>query len=215
MPMGIKNALTIHQHWVSIAQQPWIGKICCAYIDNITIWSHTLEEHELNVRTILKALADNSLYCNPKKTKLFSTKICFLRHCISVKGIMPDYRIFVTTDHSNTGSGAILAFGPSYNLTHLVAYKSCSFKGAKLNYLVHEKELLAIVHTLAKWCSELLRYQFQQCNMSRQQACWMELLSQYKATIHYLPGENNCTADMAARPSPYFSIASLLNAKGS
>jgi hypothetical protein len=90
MPMGIKNAPAIHQRRVSIALQPWIGKICHAYIDDIAIWSRTLEEHEENVRTILKALTDNSLYCNPKKTKLFSTEIRFLGHCISAKGIEAD-----------------------------------------------------------------------------------------------------------------------------
>jgi hypothetical protein len=39
MPMGIKNALAIHQQHVSIALWPWIGKICHAYIDDIAIWS--------------------------------------------------------------------------------------------------------------------------------------------------------------------------------
>jgi hypothetical protein len=29
-------------------------------------------------------------------------------------------------------------------------------KGAKLNYPMHEKELLAIMHALKKWCSDLL-----------------------------------------------------------
>lgn len=90
MPMGIKNTPAIHQCRVSIALRPWIGKICHAYIDDIAIWSRTLEEHEENVQTILKALKDNSLYCNPKKTKLFCTEIHFLGHRMSVKGIEAD-----------------------------------------------------------------------------------------------------------------------------
>jgi hypothetical protein len=229
---------------------PWIRKICHAFINDIAIWSHTLEEHEENVKMILKALVDNSLYCNPKKTKLFSTEICFLGHHILAKGIevdegkadcivnwptptstkqvcgflgliqylaaflpklanfmtildeltkkecdksfppwttkyqvafdgikilitskdclttidpslMPEHKIFITTDASDTGSGAILVFGPTYELAHPVTYESCSFKGAELNYPVHEKELLAIICALAKWRSELLGYQFQ------------------------------------------------------
>jgi len=31
-----------------------------------------------------------------------------------------------------------------------------AFKAAQLNYPVHEKELLAIICALQKWCSELL-----------------------------------------------------------
>lgn len=59
-------------------------------IDDITIWSKTLAEHENNVRTILQALKDNKLHCNPKKTKLFSMEIRFLGHRISSKGIEAD-----------------------------------------------------------------------------------------------------------------------------
>ncbi len=315
MPMGIKNAPAIHQCRVTAALRSWIGKICHVYIDNITIWSKTLEEHEANVQTILQALADNKLYCNPKKTKLFTTEIRFLGHRISAKGIeadegkvdrvlnwptptsakqvrgflglvrylavflprvadftaildeltckecdktfppwssrhqnafenikalvtstdclttidlalMPKHKIFVTTDASNTGSGAILAFGPTYELARPVAYDSCSFKGAELNYPVHEKELLAIVRALAKWRSDLLGYEFQvwtdhctlehfntQRDLSRRQARWMEFLSQYDATIHYLPGKKNCAADALSRlPDPSLTaVTSMLS----
>ena len=234
MPMGIKNAPAIHQRRVSAALRPWIGRICHVYIDDIAIWSKTMEEHERNVRTILSALKENSLYCNPKKTKLFSREIRFLGHRVSAKGIeadegkadhikqwpiptsakqargflglvrylsmflpkiadhtavldeltckecdkvfpqwttrhqvafdeikalvtspaclttidpslMPTHKIFVTTDASDTGSGAVLSFGPTYETARPVAYESHSFKGAELNYPVHEKELLAIV----------------------------------------------------------------------
>ena len=65
--------------------------------------------------------------------------------------LMPEYKIFVTMDASDTGSGAILSFGPSYELTRPVTYDSCSFEGAELNYPIHEKELLAIMQALAKW----------------------------------------------------------------
>lgn len=54
--------------------------------------------------------------------------------------LMPSHKIFVTTDASNTSSGAILSFGPTFETTWPVTYKSCSFKGAELNYPVHEKE---------------------------------------------------------------------------
>lgn len=43
-----------------------------------------------NVTTVLEALMTHKLYCNPKKTKLFCTEICFLGHCISKNGIKAD-----------------------------------------------------------------------------------------------------------------------------
>ena len=75
--------------------------------------------------------------------------------------LMPKHKIFITTDASDTGSGAILSFGKSYETAQPVAYESRSFKGAELNYPVHEKELLAIIRALSKWRSELLGYEFQ------------------------------------------------------
>jgi len=75
--------------------------------------------------------------------------------------LMPDYKIFVTTDASDTSLGAILTFGPTYELAQPVAYDSRSFKGAELNYPDHEKELLAIVRALKKWHAEILGHPIQ------------------------------------------------------
>ena len=244
MPMGIKNAPAIHQRRVTCALRPWIGKLCHVYMDDIAIWSRTVEEHTENIATILQSLLDHKLYLNPKKSKLFCSEICFLGHRISATGVeadegkadhiknwpipscakhvrsflglvqylssflpnlaqhtsvldelttkdcdknfppwtdqyqvafdkvkalvvskaclttidsslMPAYKIFVTTDASNTGSGAVLSFGPSYEMARPVAYDSRAFKGAELNYPVHEKELLAIICALAKWRTDL------------------------------------------------------------
>lgn len=63
---------------------------------------------------------------------------------------MPENIIFVTTDASDKGSGAVLSFDPTYDLARPVAYDSRSFKGAELNYPVHKKELSAIIRALAK-----------------------------------------------------------------
>jgi hypothetical protein len=59
--------------------------------------------------------------------------------------LMPSHKIFVTTDASEFGSGAVLAFGPTYDTARPVTYDSRAFKGAELNYPIHKKELLAII----------------------------------------------------------------------
>jgi len=90
MPMGIRNAPSIHQRRVTTALRTHIGRICHVYLDDIVIWSRTLEDHYTNVATVLKCLQDNCLYCNPTKTKLFCTEIRFLGHRISAKGVEAD-----------------------------------------------------------------------------------------------------------------------------
>jgi hypothetical protein len=87
MPMGLKNALAMHQRHVTNALHKWIGKICHVYLDDIIIWSKTLKEHHHNVDMILSALREAHIYCNPKKTTLFCTKLDFLGHHISAHGV--------------------------------------------------------------------------------------------------------------------------------
>ena len=52
--MGIKNAPAIHQHWVTAALCPWIGRFCHIYMDNIAVWSRSLNEHTENITKLLQ-----------------------------------------------------------------------------------------------------------------------------------------------------------------
>lgn len=90
MPMGLRNAPAIHQHQVAVALWEYIGKICHVYLDDIVIWSNTIEEHYCNVCIILTTLRAAQLYCNPKKTHFYCSSIDFLGHHISQNGIEAD-----------------------------------------------------------------------------------------------------------------------------
>ena len=92
MLMGLRNALAIHQRRVASALCPYIGKICHIYLDDIIIWSNMVAEHCENVWTILTALRGSQLYCNPRKTLLFQTKVDFLGHHVSAQGIEADMK---------------------------------------------------------------------------------------------------------------------------
>lgn len=54
----------------------------------------------------------------------------------------------MTTDTSDFQSGAVLSFGKTWETACPVAFDSITFKGAKLNYPMHEKEMLAIIRAL-------------------------------------------------------------------
>jgi hypothetical protein len=69
---------------------------------------------------------------------------------------MGDNKIFVTADASDRRSGAVLSYGPTWETARPVAFDSMTFKGAELNYPVHEKELLAIIRSLRRWRSDLI-----------------------------------------------------------
>ena len=75
---------------MTAALRELIRKFCHIYLDDIVIWSNSLEEHEKNIRAVLNALCTAKLYVNPDKTSLFCTKIDFLGHHISTRGIEAD-----------------------------------------------------------------------------------------------------------------------------
>lgn len=90
MPMGFRNAPAIHQQRVTNALRHLIGKICHVYLDDIVIWSDSVDEHIKNTCTVMQALLDAKLYVNEKRTHLFCTSITFLGHRISQFGIEAD-----------------------------------------------------------------------------------------------------------------------------
>ena len=125
---------------------------------------------------------------------------------------MPEHKIYITTNASNTCSGAVLSFGLSWEAAQLVAFDSLTFKDAELHYLIHEKELLAVIQALKKWHSDLIGSPFfvftdhktlesfeTQKELSCRQARWMELLSQYDAHFIYIKGERNTVANSLSR----------------
>jgi hypothetical protein len=67
-----------------------------------------------------------------------------------------DNKIFIMCDASDWQMGATLSFRPIWETAWPVAFNSMQFKGTEKHYPVHEKELLAIIHTLKKWWSDLL-----------------------------------------------------------
>ncbi|SGY38977.1 BQ5605_C003g02116 [Microbotryum silenes-dioicae] len=90
MPMGLCNAPATHQRRVNEALGELIGKVCFVYLDDITIFADTLEEHERRVRLVLDALRKADLYVSPKKTELFAAECFFLGHQITREGISVD-----------------------------------------------------------------------------------------------------------------------------
>lgn len=243
MPIGLCNAPSTHQRHMYRALQLFIGKICHVYLDDIIIWSDTLEEHSRNTAQVMDALRESELYCSQKKTHFYLTEAAFLGHVVVHESIRPDPskvtaikswptptrtrdvrvflgliryiatflphlaehtcvlmpltkkeldkeplpwseahqlafevikdvasvesslatiqtdspgNIYVTTDASNVGTSTLLSLGDTWESAQPVAYNSMQLNVAQRNYPTHEKELLAIVRALEKWCYYLL-----------------------------------------------------------
>jgi len=67
-----------------------IGKYCQVYLDDIVVYSKTLEEHVQHVRTILKKLIKRKLVEKMSKCELHKLKISFLGHVVRKDGVETD-----------------------------------------------------------------------------------------------------------------------------
>ncbi|SCV73203.1 BQ2448_7128 [Microbotryum intermedium] len=92
MPMGLCNARATHQQRVNEALQGLLGTICFVYLDDITIFADTLEEHEARVHQVLEVLRHTKLYCLPTKTNLATAECLFLGHVINCASVHADPR---------------------------------------------------------------------------------------------------------------------------
>jgi len=64
-----------------------IGKYCQIYLDDIVIYSKTMEGHVQHVLTILKKLIKHKLVAKMSKYELHKPKISFLGHVVSKDGM--------------------------------------------------------------------------------------------------------------------------------
>ena len=65
------------------------SKFCIVYIDDILIFSHSIDEHFKNLKTFYYVAIKNGLVVSKTKMSLFQTKIRFLGHYISQGMITP------------------------------------------------------------------------------------------------------------------------------
>ncbi|RXW12425.1 hypothetical protein EST38_g13429 [Candolleomyces aberdarensis] len=90
MPMGFKNAPSIHQRRMVTALREHLRRICHVFIDDCIGWANSLRQHEENVRKLLDACRANGLYLNAKKSIVVSTSVSFLGHVIDRTGLHAD-----------------------------------------------------------------------------------------------------------------------------
>lgn len=90
MPQGLCNAPATFQRYMTTILQPYLGKICHVYLDDIIVSSPNIKEHEENMFNILTILHRHGLKVSEKKTVLIADEIEFLGHRISNRGIQPD-----------------------------------------------------------------------------------------------------------------------------
>lgn len=87
MPFGLTNAPATFQSYINTALRTALDKFSIAFIDDILVYSETLEEHIQHVRQILQILLDHGLYVSLEKCKFHVQEVNFLGFLITPNGI--------------------------------------------------------------------------------------------------------------------------------
>ncbi len=90
MPFGLKIAPATFQRLMEIVLRELLGIICFVYIDDIIIYSSTMERHFADIQVILKKLQSSGLTLNLRKCKLCLHEISFLGHVVNSQGVTAD-----------------------------------------------------------------------------------------------------------------------------
>ncbi|KAI2665208.1 Transposon Tf2-9 polyprotein [Labeo rohita] len=90
MPFGLCNSPAAFQHFINDVLRDMLGRWCYAYLDDILIYSKTIEEHTQHVRAVLQRLLAHQLYCKLEKCAFHQHSTTFLGFIISAQGVAMD-----------------------------------------------------------------------------------------------------------------------------
>ena len=78
MPLGLTNALVAFQDLMNDILRECFDHFTSAFLDNIIIYFHTLEEYKQHVMKVLEWLKKASLYLKRKKCQFHKMEVKFL-----------------------------------------------------------------------------------------------------------------------------------------
>jgi RNase H-like domain found in reverse transcriptase len=120
--------------------------------------------------------------------------------------------IWVITDGSKLGIGAVYRKSPEWQTCRLAGFLSKKFSVAQQHYRTHKHETIAMLKALMKWEDKLLGQKFTlvtdhkglkyfetQKNLSDRQVQWWEFLSRFNFTIMHIDDVDNKVADCLSR----------------
>ena len=87
LPFGLTNAPATFMHLMHQTFREFLDDFVLVFLDDILIFSKTLEEHERHVRQVLDVLREEKLYAKESKCEFFKTEVEFLGHIVGRDGV--------------------------------------------------------------------------------------------------------------------------------
>lgn len=90
MPFGLKNAPATFQRVMDNILKEYLHKFCFVYMDDVVIFSKSLQEHMEHLNLIFLKLRQFNLKVQLDKSEFLRKEVAFLGHVITSEGIKPN-----------------------------------------------------------------------------------------------------------------------------
>lgn len=90
MPFGLKNAPATFQRVMDNVLRDLSGKICLVYMDDIIVFSTSLQEHICNLKMVFETLQKYNLKIQLDKSEFLCKEVAFLGHVVTPDGVKPN-----------------------------------------------------------------------------------------------------------------------------
>ena len=87
MPMGLTNAPATFQTLMNTILQPFLDRFVIVFLDDIMVYSDSIEEHQKHLDQVLSKLEENELFAKPSKCTIGVSEVEFCGHIIG-KGVV-------------------------------------------------------------------------------------------------------------------------------
>jgi hypothetical protein len=90
MPFGLKNAPATFQRVMDNVLNGLQNEICLVYLDDVIVFSTSLQEHIVNLRQVFQRLREANLKIQLEKSEFLKKETAYLGHIIKTDGIKPN-----------------------------------------------------------------------------------------------------------------------------
>ena len=91
MTFGLTNVPVTFMDLINRVFQSYIGCFVIVFVNNILIYSPSVESHEEHLRIVLQLLREHRLYAKFSKCQFWLPEVKFLGHIISRSGVIEDF----------------------------------------------------------------------------------------------------------------------------
>ncbi|GBG71810.1 hypothetical protein CBR_g9219 [Chara braunii] len=90
MPFGLTNAPATFQRSMNELFRLWLDQFVIVYLDDIPVYSKTLEDHKKHLRLFLGKLREGNFKLNPKKSEFAKPEVLYLGHIVNEEELRPE-----------------------------------------------------------------------------------------------------------------------------